>query len=57
MTGNEFVRKVKNVGHKKGVIVERLRKRGKGSHSTLYYGMAKNALLSPILRVNLKVAL
>ncbi len=52
MTGNEFVRKVRNVGHKKGVIVALVRKRGKGSHSTLYYDNKRTII--PNLKSELK---
>jgi mRNA interferase HicA len=38
MTGNEFIRKVKKLGRKKGVSVEFVHRRGKGSHGTLFYG-------------------
>jgi mRNA interferase HicA len=52
MTGNEFVKKVKNVGDKEGVIVNLVRKRGKGSHSTLYYGEKRTIV--PNLKSELK---
>lgn len=38
MTGNEFIRKVKKLGRRKGVNVEFICRRGKGSHGTLFYG-------------------
>lgn len=38
MKGSEFVRKVKKVGRKRGVVVYFESERGKGSHGTLYYG-------------------
>ena len=38
MTGNEFIRKVKKLGRKKGVAVQFVARRGKGSHGTLFYG-------------------
>ena len=38
MTGNDLVKRVRNAGRKNGVTVELVKKRGKGSHSTLYYG-------------------
>jgi mRNA interferase HicA len=38
MTGNEFIRKIKKLGHKNNVLVEFNVRRGKGSHGTLIYG-------------------
>ncbi len=38
MTGNEFIRKVKKVGRERGVVVQFVTRRGKGSHGTLFYG-------------------
>lgn len=38
VTGAEFVRRVKRVGRRRGVIVEFVAERGKGSHGTLYFG-------------------
>ena len=38
MKGNEFVKKVKKLGKAKDLEVRIDRKRGKGSHVTLYYG-------------------
>lgn len=38
MKGAGFVRKVRRLGRKRGVRVEFVAKRGKGSHGTLYYG-------------------
>ncbi len=38
MTGNEFIRKVRKLGRKKGINVEFICRRGKGSHGTLLYG-------------------
>jgi mRNA interferase HicA len=40
MTGNEFLRKVKALGKRRGVTVTVAASRGKGSHQTLYYGSA-----------------
>lgn len=40
MTGNEFIRKVKAYGKKRGVAVKLNMSRGKGSHQTLYFGNA-----------------
>jgi mRNA interferase HicA len=38
MTGNEFERKIKKVGRRRGVSVSFDRSHGKGSHGRLYYG-------------------
>ena len=38
MTGTEFVRKVRRLGRKRGVVVRVDKRRGKGSHARLYYG-------------------
>ena len=38
MKGSEFVRKLKWLGRKNGVSVKIEQQRGKGSHSTLFYG-------------------
>jgi mRNA interferase HicA len=38
MRGNEFIKKVSNLAKKRGVECRGDRKRGKGSHETLYFG-------------------
>jgi len=38
VTGAEFVRRVRKAGRRRGVPVEFVRERGKGSHGTLYFG-------------------
>jgi mRNA interferase HicA len=38
MTGNEFERKVKKIGRKRGIPVSFDVGHGKGSHGRLYYG-------------------
>jgi mRNA interferase HicA len=38
MTGNEFERKVRALGRKRGVAVSFDRGHGKGSHGRLYFG-------------------
>jgi len=38
VTGNEFYRKVKALGRRRGIKVTLDASRGKGSHRTLYYG-------------------
>lgn len=39
MKGSEFVRKLKKLAKKKAIKVELIQRRGKGSHSTLIYGI------------------
>jgi len=38
MTGNEFERRIRKLGRKRGVDVSFDRGHGKGSHGRLYYG-------------------
>ncbi len=38
MNGNEFERKIKNIGRKRGVAVSFDADHGKGSHGRLYFG-------------------
>lgn len=38
MNGNEFERKIKNIGRKRGVVVSFDAGHGKGSHGRLYFG-------------------
>ena len=38
MKGSEFLRKVKKLGKEKGIKVNLIEERGKGSHCTLEYG-------------------
>jgi mRNA interferase HicA len=38
MNGNEFERKIKKIGRKRGVVVAFDTGHGKGSHGRLYYG-------------------
>lgn len=38
MKGSEFLKKLKALGKKHGVSVRIEQRRGKGSHSTLFYG-------------------
>jgi mRNA interferase HicA len=38
MKGSELLRKIKKLGKVKGIKVELIQRRGKGSHSTLMYG-------------------
>ena len=61
MKGSEFVRKLKKLGHTKNIDVRIIQRRGKGSHSTLFYGnkftiicTLKNELKSGTLKEMLK---
>jgi mRNA interferase HicA len=47
MTGNEFIRKVKKVGRARGVAVQFMARRGKGSHGTLFYGSRFTIVRNP----------
>lgn len=38
MKGSEFLKKIKKLGREQGVEVRLESRRGKGSHSTLFYG-------------------
>jgi mRNA interferase HicA len=38
MKGSEFIRKLKVLGRKRGIVVVLEQRRGKGSHSTLFFG-------------------
>lgn len=38
MKGSEFLRKIKKLSTKTKIRVELIQRRGKGSHSTLFYG-------------------
>jgi mRNA interferase HicA len=38
MKGSEFLRKIKDLGHRNRVDVRIEHQRGKGSHGTLFYG-------------------
>ena len=38
MKGSEFLKKLKALGRKRGIVVKIEQRRGKGSHSTLFYG-------------------
>jgi mRNA interferase HicA len=44
MTGSEFLRKLNALGRKRSVSVRLDKKRGKGSHATLYYGNARTII-------------
>ena len=47
MRGNELIRKVAVLAKEKGVDVRLDRKRGKGSHQTLYFGDRKTVIRNP----------
>lgn len=47
MTGNEFIRKIKKVGRERGVTVQFVARRGKGSHGTLSYGVRYTIVRNP----------
>ncbi len=38
MKGSELVRRIRKIAKKRGVTVEFIPERGKGSHGTLYFG-------------------
>jgi mRNA interferase HicA len=47
MRGNELIRKVSALAKERGVAVRLDRKRGKGSHQTLYFGGRKTIVRNP----------
>jgi mRNA interferase HicA len=47
MKGNEFIKKVKAFGKRKGLTVRVDEKRGKGSHVTLYFGTVFTIVRNP----------
>ena len=47
MTGNDFIRKIKKLGRKRGIEVRFVTQRGKGSHGTLFYGAAFTIVRNP----------
>ena len=47
MSGNQFIRKLKALGKRRGVSVAINSARGKGSHQTLYYGSAFTIVRNP----------
>ena len=47
MTGNEFIRKTRALGKRRGVTVVLDANRGKGSHQTLYFGAAFTVVRNP----------
>jgi len=47
MRGNEFIKKVEMLGKERAVRVYIDKKRGKGSHQTLYFGERKTVIRNP----------
>ena len=47
MRGNEFIKKVKKLAKKRGIESRVDRKRGKGSHVTLYFGQRFTIVRNP----------
>ena len=47
MTGNDFIRKVRLIGKLRNIPVKIDKKRGKGSHQTLYLGLRKTIIRNP----------
>jgi len=45
--GKEFIRRVRALGKTRGLDVRVDKKRGKGSHQTLYYGDRKTIVRNP----------
>jgi mRNA interferase HicA len=48
--GAEFLRRLKRLGHTRGIDVRLVAHRGKGSHATLYYGATGRAILQDLKR-------
>jgi mRNA interferase HicA len=47
MRGNELIKKVEALGKESGIAVRIDKKRGKGSHQTLYFGDRKTIIRNP----------
>ena len=45
--GNELIKKVETLGKDRGIAVRVDKKRGKGSHQTLYFGERKTIIRNP----------
>jgi mRNA interferase HicA len=52
MKGSELLRRVRDLGHQRGVSVQIVSERGKGSHGTLHYGERHTVI--PDLKKELK---
>ena len=44
MNGNELIKNPRNIGREKGLVVCLDKKRGKGSHFTLYFGVKRTIM-------------
>lgn len=47
MTGNEFIKRLRKVGRKRGIDVRHETRRGKGSHGRLYFGRRFTTIKDP----------
>jgi mRNA interferase HicA len=47
VTGNEFIRRIRKLGRQRGITVEFVPERGKGSHGTLYFGERLTVVRNP----------
>jgi mRNA interferase HicA len=47
MRGNELIKRIESLAKKRGIAVRLDRKRGKGSHQTLYFGDRKTIVRNP----------
>ena len=47
MKGSEFLRRVERVARERGINVQFVARRGKGSHGTLYYGEKFTVVRNP----------
>jgi len=47
MRGNELIKKVEALGKEREIAVRVDKKRGKGSHQTLYFGERKTVIRNP----------
>lgn len=47
MTGNEFIRRIKKLAREQGLYFSIDKKRGKGSHVTMYYGNRRTIVRNP----------
>ena len=47
MRGNEFIKKVAQLANERGIECRVDKKRGKGSHVTLYYGSRRTIVRNP----------
>lgn len=47
MTGHEFIRRIRRLGRQRGIKVEFVPERGKGSHGTLDFGARLTIVRNP----------